>query len=52
VQSEKQYSPITSTDDGIIIDVNPLPMNASSSIRLNREFEAIGTDTNDWQQEK
>jgi hypothetical protein len=40
------------TDDGTIITHNPLPRNVRSSIRVNREFDSIVTDTSDVQQQK
>jgi hypothetical protein len=32
--------------------VNTPKKNASSSIRVNREFDSIVTETSEWQQEK
>jgi hypothetical protein len=52
LQQKKQRHPITSTDDGIIIEVNPLRENTSSAIRVNREFGSISTETSDVQQKK
>jgi hypothetical protein len=51
-QPEKQPGPITSTDDGIIMAVNPLFENAPRLICVNCEFDSIVTDTSDLQKQK
>jgi hypothetical protein len=44
--------PKTTTEDGITIDFNPLPKNADSSIRSNREPLSNVTDSSDSHQAK
>jgi hypothetical protein len=44
--------PKTTTEDGIKIDFNPLPENADSSIRSNREPLSNVTDSSDLHPEK
>jgi hypothetical protein len=45
LQYEKHDSHKTSTDDGIIIDFNPLERNADSSMRCNLESASNITDS-------
>jgi hypothetical protein len=52
VHLEKQYGPITSTDDGITISLNPVLLNAQLSIRINRGTDSNVTDTSDLHQKK
>jgi hypothetical protein len=52
VQLEKHSLQSTSTEEGIIIAVNPLSVNAYSSIRCNVEFDLNITDWSDLQLEK
>jgi hypothetical protein len=47
LHSEKLSLSKTTTDDGIKIDLNPLPENALSSIRSNREPLSNITDSSD-----
>jgi hypothetical protein len=48
----KQKSPKASTDDGITMLSNPLPWNASRSIRNICDIDSTAIDTNDLQFEK
>jgi hypothetical protein len=52
VQSEKHFSPTTSTDEGIMILTKPVFLNASFSIRDNFDPVSNVTDESDPHQEK
>jgi hypothetical protein len=47
LQSQKLLSPKTTTEDGKVLDFNPLPQNAHASIRSNREQLSNITDVSE-----
>jgi hypothetical protein len=50
--SEKHSSPMTSTDEGIMISIKPVPRNASFSIRANLDPHSNVTEESDLQSQK